>query len=106
VQSLLLLLLLLASTHFASSKISIVIIIDSMKMDTKWQVPTIQYNRLNPTFGSFYVIRIGFTLRELVSLVKAFRLLELEWILCLFVGVQSVDIVGRCTTILLFIGQG
>jgi hypothetical protein len=39
----------------------------------------------------------GFTLDELISLVKVFRLFRLEWI---FLGVQSVDTVSRCTTFL------
>jgi len=42
----------------------------------------------------FYLIRTGFTLGELVSLVKVFRMFRLEWI---FFGVESVDtVVGRC----------
>jgi len=55
---------------------------------------------LDPTFGNF-TIRTGFTLGELVSLVKVFRLFRLEWI---FFGVQSVDTVGRCTTSYLLAG--
>jgi hypothetical protein len=47
---------------------------------------------IGSNFGTFYLIRTVFTLGELVSLVKVFRL---EWI---FLGVQSVDTVGRCTT--------
>jgi len=42
----------------------------------------------------FYLTRTGFTLDELVSLVKVFRPFRLELI---FLGVQSVDTVGRCT---------
>jgi hypothetical protein len=60
----------------------------------------------DPTFGSFYLIRISFTLAELVSLVKVFRSFELEQ---MFVGVselvfQSVDTVDRCTTSYLLAG--
>jgi len=44
---------------------------------------------LFPNFWKFYRIRTDFTLGELVSLVKAFRL---EWIV---LGVESVDMVGR-----------
>jgi hypothetical protein len=49
---------------------------------------------LDPTFGSF-------TLLELVSLMKVFRLFRLEWIV---LGVQSVDTLGRCTTSYLLAG--
>ncbi len=42
-----------------------------------------------------YLIKTDFTLGELVSLVKVFRLFKLEQ---MFFGVQSVDTVGRCTT--------
>jgi hypothetical protein len=104
--------LLLASTHFASNKFALFIIIDSMNMDTKWQVPTIGWlvdaeicwglhpqrdkdYRIQSNFWKFYLIRIDFTLGDLVSFVKVFRLFELEQ---MFVGVQSVDTVGRCTT--------
>jgi hypothetical protein len=41
----------------------------------------------NPTFGSFYLIRTGFTLGELVLLVRVFRLFRLKQI---FWGVESV----------------
>jgi hypothetical protein len=51
--------------------------------------------RIWSNFWKFYLIRTSFTLGELVSLVKVFRLFRLEWI---FFGVQSVDTVGRCTT--------
>jgi hypothetical protein len=47
-----------------------------------------------------------FTLLKLVSrffLVKVFRLFRLEWI---FLGVQSVDTVARCTTSYLSAGPG
>ncbi len=53
---------------------------------------------LDPTFGKFYLIRIGFTLGEPVPFVKVFRL-GMN-----FFGVQSVWIVGRCTTSYLFAG--
>jgi hypothetical protein len=39
----------------------------------------------------FYLIRTGFTLGELVSLVKVFRVFRMD-----FLGVESVDTVGRC----------
>ncbi len=48
----------------------------------------------DPTFGSF-------TLLELVSLVKVFRLLRLEPIVLMF---KSVDTEGRCTTSYLLAG--
>jgi hypothetical protein len=51
--------------------------------------------RIRSNFWKFYLIRTRFTLLELVSLVKVFRLFKLE---PMFFGVQSVDIVGRCTT--------
>jgi hypothetical protein len=52
---------------------------------------------LDPTFGSFTLLKTSFTLRELVSLVRVFRLFKLEQDVLL--GVQSVNtIVGRCTT--------
>jgi hypothetical protein len=40
----------------------------------------------------FNFFRMGFTLGELVPLVKVFRLFRLEWI---FWGVQSVDTIDR-----------
>jgi hypothetical protein len=40
---------------------------------------SIQYN-----FWKFYLIRISFTLGEVVSLVKVFRLFRLEWIVLVF----------------------
>jgi hypothetical protein len=51
--------------------------------------------RIGSNFWKFYLIRIGFTLREPVFLVKVFRLFRLEWI---FFGVQ------RCTTSYLLAG--
>ncbi len=48
-----------------------------------------------------YLNRTSFTLGELVSLVKVFRLFRME--LDCF-GVQSVDTVGRCTTSYLLAG--
>jgi len=48
---------------------------------------------IGSNFWKFYLIRTSFTLGELVSLVKVFRLLRLEWI---FFGVQTMDTVGRC----------
>ncbi len=56
---------------------------------------------IGSNFGKFYLIRTNFTFGELVSLVKVFRLFRLEWI---FFVVQSVDIVGRCTTSYLLAG--
>jgi hypothetical protein len=53
------------------------------------------YYCIGSNFWKFYLMRTGFTLCELVSLVKVFRLLRLERN---FFGVQSVDTVGRCTT--------
>jgi len=53
---------------------------------------------IGSNFWKLYLIRIGFALGELVSLVKVFRL---EWV---FFGVQSVDTVGRCTTSYLLAG--
>ncbi len=55
---------------------------------------------IGSNFWKFYLIRrIGFTLRESVSLVKVFRLVRLKWI---FFGVHSVDTGGRCTTSYLY----
>ncbi len=54
--------------------------------------------RIGSNFWKLYLIRTGFALGELVPWVKVFRL---EWI---FFGVQSVDIVGRCTTSYLLAG--
>jgi hypothetical protein len=56
---------------------------------------------LDPTFGSLYLIRTSFTLGELVSFVKVFRLFRLEPD---SFGVESVDTVGRCTTSYLLAG--
>jgi hypothetical protein len=50
---------------------------------------------IGSNFWKFYVIRTSFTLDEPVSLMKVFRLFRLERI---FLGVQSVNTVGRCTT--------
>ncbi len=58
-------------------------------------------DHIGSNMWKFYLIRIGFTLVELVSLVKVFSLFRLEWI---FWGVQSVDTVGRCTTSYLLVG--
>jgi hypothetical protein len=51
--------------------------------------------RIGSNFRTFYLIRIGFPLDELVCLVKVFRPFKLEQIV---LGVQSVNTVGRCTT--------
>jgi hypothetical protein len=56
---------------------------------------------IRSNFWKFYLIRTGFTLGEPVSFVKVFRLFRLERI---FLGVQSVDTVGRCTTSYLVAG--
>jgi hypothetical protein len=53
---------------------------------------------IGSNFWKFCLIRTGFTLGELVSLVKVFRLEQS------FFGVQSVDTVGRCTTSYLLAG--
>jgi len=48
---------------------------------------------LDPTFGSFYLIKTGFTIDEPVSLVKVFRLFRLERIFLVFrVWTQQVDV--------------
>jgi hypothetical protein len=39
---------------------------------------------IGSNFWKFYLIRIGFTLGEPVSLVKVFRLFRLEWIFLVF----------------------
>jgi hypothetical protein len=57
--------------------------------------------RIGSNFWKSYLIRTGFTLGELVSLTKVFRLFRLERI---FLGVQSVDTVGRCKTSYLLAG--
>jgi len=56
---------------------------------------------IRSNFWKFYLIRTGFKLGEPVSLVKVFRLLKLEQ---MFFGVESVDIVCRCTTSYLLAG--
>ncbi len=48
---------------------------------------------LDPTFGSFTLLRTSFTLGELVSLVKVFKLFRLEQIVLVFrVWTQLVDV--------------
>ncbi len=56
---------------------------------------------IQSNFWKFYLIWTDFTLGELVSLVKVFRLSKLEQ---MFFGVQTVDTVGRCTTSYLLVG--
>jgi hypothetical protein len=51
------------------------------------------YFALDPTFGSFTLLEL--VSPNVVSMVKVFKLFRLER---MFFGVQSVDIVGRCTT--------
>ncbi len=58
--------------------------------------------RIRSSFWKFYLIRIGFTLREPVLLVNVFRLLDWNGF---FLGVQSVDTVGRCMYNILAIGR-
>jgi len=50
---------------------------------------------LDPTFGSFTLLEPVLTLGEPVSLVKVFRLFRSEQ---MFLDIQSVETVGRCTT--------
>jgi hypothetical protein len=57
--------------------------------------------RICSNFRKFYLIKTGFILGELVTLVKMFRLFKLEQ---MFFGVQSVDTVGRCTASYLLAG--
>ncbi len=57
--------------------------------------PTDRDYRIGSNIWKFYLIRIGFTLGEPVSLVKVLKLFRSERI---FFNVQSVDTVGRCTT--------
>ncbi len=64
-----------------------------------WALPQRDRDRAN--VWKFYLIRTGFTLGELVSLVKVFRLFKLEQ---MFFVVQSVDTVGRYTTSYLLAG--
>ncbi len=52
-------------------------------------------------FWKFYIIGTSFTLGEPLSLVKVFRLFKLEQ---MFLGLESVDIVGRCITSYLLAG--
>jgi hypothetical protein len=48
---------------------------------------------LDPTFGSFYLIRTSLTSSEPVSLMKVFRPFRLEWIVSVFrVWTQLVDV--------------
>ncbi len=56
---------------------------------------------IQSNFWKFYLIRTSFTLGELVSFMKVFRLFRLERI---FFGVRTVDTVGRCTTSCLLAG--
>jgi hypothetical protein len=51
----------------------------------------------DPTFGSFILLEPS----EPISFVKVFRLFRLKWT---FLGVQSVDTVGTCTTSYLLAG--
>jgi hypothetical protein len=53
--------------------------------------------RIGSNFWKFYLIRIGFTVVEPVSLVKVFGVFRLEWIVLVFR-------VGRCTTSYLLAG--
>jgi hypothetical protein len=53
---------------------------------------------IRSNFRKFYLTRIGFTLGESVSLVKVFKLDQM------FLVVQSVNTVGRCTTSYLLAG--
>jgi hypothetical protein len=52
-------------------------------------------------FWKFYLTRTGFTLGELVFVVKMFRLPELEH---MFFGIENVDTIGRCRTSYLLAG--
>jgi hypothetical protein len=56
---------------------------------------------IQSNFWKFYLIKTGFTLGESVYLVKMFKLFKLEQ---MFFDVESVDIVGRCTTSYLLAG--
>jgi len=53
------------------------------------------YYRIWSNFWKFYLIETSFTFGELVFLVKVFRLFRLKRI---FLGVESVNTVGRCIT--------
>jgi hypothetical protein len=53
----------------------------------------------DPTFGSFTLLEL--VSPNVVSMVKVFKLFRLER---MFFGVQSVDIVGRCTASYLLAG--
>jgi hypothetical protein len=49
--------------------------------------------RIGSNFWKFYLMRTSVTLRELVSLVKVFRLFRSEWIFLLFrLWTQEVDV--------------
>jgi hypothetical protein len=49
--------------------------------------------RIGSNFWKFYLTRIGLTLRELVFLVKVFRLFRLEWIFLVFrVWTHLIDV--------------
>jgi hypothetical protein len=56
---------------------------------------------IGSNFWKFYLIRTSFTLNELVSLVKVFRLFRLERI---FLVSRVLNAVGRCTTSYLLAG--
>ncbi len=48
---------------------------------------------IGSNFWKFYLVRISFTLDELVSLVKVFRVFRLEWIILVFrMRTQYVDV--------------
>jgi len=70
----------------------------------------LDYHRIGSNFWRFYLIRIGFTFDELVSLVKVFRLFRSEWIFVVFgVWTQWVDVQhiiywhGQCVCDALFL---
>jgi hypothetical protein len=72
------------------------IFITEIGIEFYWALPPIGTGTmaLDPTFGSFYLDRISFTLGESVSLVKVFRLFRLERIVLVVFSVwtQEVDV--------------
>jgi hypothetical protein len=69
-----------------------------------WQTCLLGLDRdysIRSNFWKFYLIRTNFTFGEPIFLVKVFRLFRSKRI---FFGVQSVNIVGRCTISYLLAG--
>jgi len=64
----------LKSSRFVGHKIFFKILITYISMMSKYNI------KIQQVFIHYKLIRTGFTLSELISLVKVFRLFRLEWI--------------------------